>query len=126
MTESQKKRAEEIFKKRKETDAEGKLTDLLLNFWEAANEDYQSGKSRITSISCCSGVWTFFDAKQGEETSDTSSECYQTRLSECFEKIRNIPQREIISLMGTDQPELRRIGFHVDINVDREMFLMSI
>ena len=126
MTENQIKRAEEIFKQRKEKDAEGNLTDLLLDFWQAANEDYQFGKSRITSISCCSGVWTFFDAKQGEETSDTNSKNYQGVLATCFEKIRNTPQSEINAQMMSDQGELNRIGFDVYINVSNKTFVMKI
>lgn len=127
MTENQIKRAEKIFKERKEKEAEGNLTDLLLDFWQAANEDYQFGKSRITSISCCSGVWTFFDAKQGEETSDTNSKNYQGVLATCFEKIRNISQSEInAAMLLSEIAELERIGFHVYVNVDKETFVMKI
>lgn len=126
MTESQIKRAETIFKQRKEKEVEGNLVDLLLDFWETANEDYQLGKSRITTISCCCGVWTFFDVKQGKETSDTSPNCYQPRLGECFEKIRNISQSEINAPMMSEQAELSRIGFYVFIDVSKEIFVMKV
>lgn len=127
MTESQFKRAEEIFKDRKGLEAEENLMDLLLDFWQIANRDYSAGKSHITAISCQEGTWTFFDKYPDEEISDTSSDCYQPMLRKCFETIRYIRQSTINSLMTNDeQEELRKIGFTIELDEDEERFVMSI
>lgn len=126
MTESQFKRAEEIFKDRKGLEAEENLMDLLLDFWQIANRDYAADKSHITAISCQEGTWTFFDKYPDEEISDTSSECYQPLLGKCFETIRYVRQTAINSLMMSEQEELEKIGFYVATNVEEERFVMSI
>lgn len=127
MTESQFKRAEEIFKDRKGLEAEENLMDLLLDFWQIANRDYSAGKSHITAISCQEGIWTFFDADPDEEIWDTSSECYQPLLRECFKKIQYTRQSVINSLMTNgEQEELQKIGFTIELDVKEERFVMSI
>lgn len=117
ITTSQKERAKKIVEERRELEAKGKLLDLLLDFWEQANDAFSDGYNHITAIHCnADSKWTYYDGKQGEEMDTFSSKNVTVleALEKTFKEIEKIPRDETYILKGS-QSELQEMGFSLTI-----------
>lgn len=111
LTKKQNERAQKIVEERRELEARGKLNEMLLDFWEMANQEFKERISHITSLDCIRGEWTYVDENQHKSISEPPENSY---IKEVFEKLKKIPQKDLYSLKGS-QSEWSEIGFSLCI-----------
>lgn len=111
VTTKQKKRISEMLKKRKELE----LLDLLIAFWESANDELELEYSKIVKIFCNDGQWGYFADKETENSGFLTTEV--------MEEIEKFSQEDCFSLKG-GECELQQLGFSMTITETK--FEMSI